>query len=773
MLLRHKKYIISFILSILPFFSFAQNGGVNGFIYDATSGEPIAYAMVRLTGTNFGEVTEKSGAYIITKVPSGKYEIEVSYLGFQTIRDSIEIANMVVNRNFTMSPDNVMLEGINVNAESQRVITETRTSVISVSTKDIKQMPSIGGTPDFAQYLQVLPGVVSTGDQGGQLYIRGGTPIQNMLLLDGMLIYNPFHSIGLFSVFDSDIIGSAEVYTGGFGAEFGGRISSVMDIRTRDGNRKHITGKVDLNTFGAKLLLEGPFIKMKENSAFSLGYILSVKGSYLKYSSKAFYPYVTDGLPYNYLDIYGKISLTGKSGSKLNLFGFRFDDKVDYTKIATYKWTNYGVGCNFLIVPGRAPMLIEGTIGYTNYYTALDDQDNKPTTLSQNTSAKDTNTRQSALNGFVANLKFTYYFGKSQLSLGAEFSGNTVRYVFFETPSATSRKSVVDYTSDVGLFVKYKYNWRDKILIEPSFRFQYYASLGKSSPEPRLSFKYNITPKVRLKLAAGMFSQNLVAATSDRDVVNLFTGFLSSPLQIPDTLPNGKEIESSMQKSQHVILGLELDVIPFTTINIEGYYKNFSVLTSINRYKMFKEDLDYMFETGKAYGGDITVEFSYKGLDIRLVYALGWVKRNDGRMVYEPHFDRRHNINFLASYSFGKRKSWQIDVRWNFGTGFPYTQTQAYFPNMDITSYDVNYLSNNEGLDFILADYNQGRLPHYHRLDISIKKSFHIGERHVIELSAGATNLYNYKNVFYKDRITNKTIYQLPLLYSVGFSWQF
>ena len=302
MLLRQKKYIITFILSILTLLTYAQGGGLNGFLYDATTGEPIAYAMVKLSGTNFGAVSEKSGAYIITKVPAGKYGIEVSFFGYKTILDSVEIANIVVNRNYTLSPDNVMLEGINVSAESQKVITETRTSVISVSTKDIKQMPSIGGTPDFAQYLQVLPGVVSTGDQGGQLYIRGGTPIQNMLLLDGMMIYNPFHSIGLFSVFDSDIIGSAEVYTGGFGAEFGGRISSVMDIRTRDGNRKRITGKVDLNTFGAKLLLEGPFIKMKENSAFSLGYILSVKGSYLKYSSKAFYPYVNDGLPYNYLD---------------------------------------------------------------------------------------------------------------------------------------------------------------------------------------------------------------------------------------------------------------------------------------------------------------------------------------------------------------------------------------------------------------------------------------------------------------------------------------
>lgn len=765
------RLFISFFLTFFTLLCFGQNGGLRGFVYDKNTGEPLAFASVELLGTEHGTMTEKSGAFMLTKLSAGFYHIEVSYPGYTTMTDSLEIGKEMVVKNYRLVPDQTVLESFVVSAEAQRVITETRTSVISVTTKDIKQMPSIGGTPDFAQYLQVLPGVVSTGDQGGQLYVRGGTPIQNMLLLDGMLIYNPFHSIGLFSVFDSDIIGSADVYTGGFGAEFGGRISSVMDIRTRDGNRKRISGKVDMNTFGAKLLLEGPFMKMKEESSMSLGYILSVKGSYLEYSSKAFYPYVTDGLPYNYLDIYGKISLTGKSGSKVNLFGFRFDDKVDYSEIATYRWRNYGVGCNFLILPGNTPMAIEGTIGYTNYYTSLDDKDNKP--VLYNASDKDTNTRQSALNGFVANLKFSYYMGKSQLSVGAEFTGNTVRYVFFPTTAASSHTEVIDYTSDVGIFIKYKYNYRDKVIIEPSFRFQYYASIGQSSPEPRLSFKYNITPKIRLKLAAGLFSQNLVAATSDRDVVNLFSGFLSSPLQVPDTLPTGKEVNSSMQKSQHVILGLELDLIPHTTINIEGYFKNFSVLTSINRYKMFEEDMDYMFETGKAYGGDITAEFNYKGVSIRFVYALGWVKRFDGEMNYSPHFDRRHNINLLASYSFGKRKSWQIDLRWNFGTGFPYTQTQAYYPHLDIASYDIDYVANNENLDFILGDYNKGKLPNYHRLDLSIKKSFHIGDRHVIDVSLGATNLYNYKNVFYRDRITNKTIYQLPLLYSIGISWQF
>lgn len=766
------RYCTTLIFSILTFISFAQNATVRGFIYDAASGEPISYVSVRLAGTDYGTLTEKNGAFMLTKLMAGDYTLEISYMGYDTIIVPVKLDERTVfTKNFNLKKADFMLEGVMISAEGDRVITETRTSVISVTAKDIKQMPSIGGQADFAQYLQVLPGIISTGDQGGQLYVRGGTPIQNMLLLDGLLIYNPFHSIGLFSVFDSDLISSADIYTGGFGAEFGGRISSVMDIRTRDGNKKRISGKVDVNTFCAKLLLEGPFIKMKEENALSLGYILSVKGSYLQYSSKAFYPYIDNGLPYNYLDLYGKISLNSKNGSKLNFFGFRFDDKVNYTDIATYHWNNYGAGANFMIIPGKAPMTIEGTIAYSNYRTSLDDQMDKPDMT--NMTERDTCSRQSSLGGFNANLHFSYYFGRSVLQLGAEFMGYTTRYIIFPTDQTSDRVETKDFTTDVGLFIKYKYNWKDKILIEPSFRLQYYASLGVSSPEPRLAFKYNITPKIRLKLAAGMFSQNLVAATSDRDVVNLFSGFLSSPMSVPDTLLGGKEARSSMQKSEHAILGLELDVIPFTTINIEGYFKNFSVLTSLNRYKMFDTDLDYMFENGRAYGADFTAEFNYKGLYIKFVYALGWVTRYDGKIHYSPHFDRRHNINLLASYSFGKRKSWQVDVRWNFGTGFPFTQTQAYYPNLDLSSYNSSYVSANESLDFILADYNKGKLPNYHRLDLSIKKAFHIGERHVIEVSIGATNIYNYKNVFYKDRITNKTIYQLPLLYSLGLSWQF
>ena len=140
--------------------------------------------------------------------------------------------------------------------------------------------------------------MVFTGDQGGQLYIRGGSPVQNKVLLDGMIVYNPFHSIGLFSVFDTDLLRNADIYTGGFGAPYGGRITSIMDITTIDGNKNKLSGKVSASTFGGKLMLEGPLFKKGSKSSF----VLSAK-TYLNKSSKTLYSYIdTAGLPYSYTD---------------------------------------------------------------------------------------------------------------------------------------------------------------------------------------------------------------------------------------------------------------------------------------------------------------------------------------------------------------------------------------------------------------------------------------------------------------------------------------
>lgn len=767
--MKNSVFIAVSVLFLLIFVSvnlFSQTSTIRGFLYDSSNGEPVSFATVHLNGTQYGGLSDRNGGYVITMVPAGEYALQITALGFEQLIDSIVIgSNAVLVKRYDLKPSSYSLDAIQVTAESHRNIQETRTSVISVTPKEMSKMPSIGGQPDFAQYLQVLPGIVSTGDQGGQLYIRGGTPSQNLMLLDGIVIFNPFHSIGLFSVFDADIMSTADVYTGGYSAEFGGRTSSVMDVKTRDGNKKRFSGKVDINTFGGKILLEGPIVKATDKRKFSLSYLLSAKTSFLEYSSKLFYPYVKTELPYNFLDIYGKISLGASNGTKFSIFGFRFDDVMNYSSVATYNWNNWGIGTNFFIIPGTVPTTIEGSISYTDYISSLSEKSTEEDVFTN---------RESRLNGFTANMKFNYFVGRSVFNVGFDLVGYTTRYPTFSEDE--------DNTTDLGIFVKYKYNFKDVLLIEPSFRLQNYFSIGAYMPEPRLAIKYNITKKIRLKLAGGLYSQNFVSITSDRDVVNLFYGYWSSPAlsQLPKTDYN---VNTAVQKAQHIILGIELDVVKYTSFNVEGYFKNFSPIVSANRYKQYSNSLfsseerlikDFIWEDGVAYGGDVSLKFEKKGLYVWAVYSLGWVNRNDGWVEYSPHFDRRHNVNVLISYSFGKRESWQADIRWNYGSGFPFTKTLSYFPYLNPSGgLSGDYVTSNEELSFLLSDLNTGRLPSYHRLDIGIKKKFYLGERNSIDLSLSVTNLYNYQNIFYVSRTTNETIYQLPFLYNVGVSWSF
>lgn len=318
---------LSLLSLILLFSSFsgasAQTGIIRGFVYEKDNGEPVLYTNVYLYKTTLGATTDQNGFFTISKIPSGSYTLMVTYIGFDTLKIPITVnKNDLFTKKLYLSKSTVELMEVSVSASKQEKTTETQTSIIKITPREIMQIPAIGGQPDLAQYLQVLPGVIFSGDQGGQLYIRGGPPVQNKVLLDGMIIYNPFHSIGLFSVFDVDILKNVDVYTGGFNAEYGGRISSVMDITTRDGNKNRFGGKVDVSTFGAKALFEGPIAKAKTEDNASASLILSVKGSYLEQSSKLLYTYVNEnGLPYDYLDIYGKISINAPNGSKVNLYG--------------------------------------------------------------------------------------------------------------------------------------------------------------------------------------------------------------------------------------------------------------------------------------------------------------------------------------------------------------------------------------------------------------------------------------------------------------------
>jgi len=699
----------------------------------------------------------------------------VTYLGYDTLTTILNLkAGDVVNKKFNLVQSSVSLQTVNITAEKVESLTETKTSVINITPKILKRLPSIGGQSDLAQYLQVIPGVVFTGDQGGQLYIRGGSPIQNKVLLDGMIVYNPFHSIGLFSVFDTDIIRNAEVFTGGFSADYGGRISSVMDITTRDGNKNDIRGKVGASTFGGKLLLEGPLFKSAREDGSNTTFILSVKNSYLTESSKAIYSYIDEnGLPFDFLDIYGKVSINASNGSKINFFGFNFDDKVtNYKALSDFGWKSFGGGSNFVLIPGKSPVLIEGNLAYSTYDARLSEQ-NSPD-------------RSSSIDGFNMGFNFTYFLGKDLVKYGVEILGFKTEFNFTNGVGRTI--SQIENTTELAGYVRYKGNF-GKLLFEPSLRVQWYASLANISPEPRIAMKYLVNDHFRLKLAAGMYSQNLIAANNDRDVVNLFYGFLSGPDNLPRTF-DGKEITHKLQKSNHFIFGSEFDLSKTVNLNVEAYLKDFTQLTNLNRNKLYDESTapfgtpdilkkDFIIEKGEAYGADIALKYETNRLYVWAVYSIGFVNKSaedeDGSInTYRPHYDRRHNTNLIVSYQAGDRKQWEFSTRWNFGSGFPFTQVQGFYEYLPFTGgINTDYTTANGQLGTIFGELNEGELPAYHRLDADIKRKFFFSEKTELEVNFSLTNIYNRKNVFYVDQISNETVRQLPLMPSIGLTLSF
>lgn len=758
-----------FFLSLFPLFSMAQNDAtIRGFVYEKASGEPVVYCNVIIEGTGIGTTTNLDGFFSM-KVPAGTHRVVATFLGYNSITETVTVdKGRIASLKLLLVESSVQLGVVEVSAEREEAKTEVRTSVTKVTPKQIEQMPSIGGEPDLAQYLQVLPGVVFSGDQGGQLYIRGGTPVQNMVLLDGMVIYNPFHSIGFFSVFDTDILKAADIYSGGYNAEYGGRISSVMDVKTRDGNKQRLSGNVSASTFLTGVLLEGPLKKPSEDGG-GLSFLVSAKHSYLDKSSKILYGYTgEDGLPFSFTDFYGKISSIGNTGSKFNLFGFSFNDNVNYDGITNINWNSYGFGSNFVLVPAMTDVLVSGDFSYSNYEIIQTESDGKP--------------RRSQVDGFNFGLDFNYFLGGlKEIKYGIDILGFNTDFEYYN--SLNRRVYQKQSTTELAFFFKYKWG-NARWIIEPGMRIHYYASLSALSVEPRLGMKYNATEKLRLKMAGGLYSQNLIAANSDRDVVNLFYGFLSGSDNLPDEF-RGQPVKDDLQRAWHLILGFEYDLPKNIDLNVEGYIKDFYQLSNINRNKLYddvpsnydKPEIlrkDFIVERGVAMGIDLTLKYSKDRLYLWAVYSFLNVTREDELISYNPHFNRQHNVNLVASYKLGEKKDIELSARWNFGSGFPFTQTQGFYELMTFGGgINTDYVNNNGDLGIYYGNINEGQLPSYHRLDLSVKKDWKFQNKTSMDIIFSVTNAYNRQNIFYFNRVEYKRVDQLPILPSIGLTYRF
>ncbi len=755
-----KKFIALLILTSATTL-IGQKNTIRGYVYDADSGEPIVYASVAIDDTELAVNTDANGFYSISDIKEGTYFLTCSFTGFDNSRSEIVVRkNDIINKTMYLKQSEIQLNEVSVSAQKERAKTEVFVSKIIVTPKQIKSLPSVGGDADIAQYLQVLPGVVSTGDQGGQIFIRGGSPVQNKILLDGLNIYNPFHSLGFFSVFETELIRNVEVLTGGFNAEYGGRISAIVDIKTREGNKSKFSGYTSISPFMGKILLEAPLKKFEQGKG-STSFVITGKKSLIQNTSKSLYKYATTddstGLPFSFSDFYSKLAMISSNGSKVNFFGFNFNDEYNNPAVARIGWVNTGVGADFTLIPNSSDIIVKGTIGYTNYDLNIKESVDK---------------RKSGISEFGATVDFGLFKNKSEIKYGFDIRAiktdfqfiNPFKILLNQTQNTTEFSSYVKYRRNIG-----------RLTIEPSIRLMYYASQTKFSPEPRLGLKFNLSDRIRIKAAGGYYSQNVMSTSNERDVVNLFYGFLTGPeVQIKGL--DGNNLNNKLQLAQHLVGGVEIDLQDNLKINLEGYYKNFSQLIVVNRNKVSISESDYVVETGKAYGAECTIKLEEKNFNVLTTYSYGFVNRFDGQQTYPTVFDRRHNLNVLTTYNFDRKGDFSISLRWNLGSGFPFTKTQGFYNQLTFAEgANTNYQTENPDQVGIIYSQirNGGRLPYYHRLDFSATRKFVFSKHSFMEISASLTNSYNRDNIFYFDRVKYSRVNQLPILPALSLRFGF
>lgn len=762
----------------------SQEYSIRGFVYDKSNGEPMPFEKVRLVKESdstlvAGGITDVNGFFSLPKIQQGTYTLKVENFSYNLFSKRIEVtsAKGILNVKIELEKAAAIKEfgEINVSADSKRKKNEVLISQLKLDKKGLERIPSVGGENDIVGAFSVTPGVVTTGDQGGQMYVRGGTPIQNKILLDGMTIYNPFHSIGFFSIFETELIKNVDIYTGGFDARYGGRISSVMDITYRDGNQKEFGGKISTSPFLAKAVLEGPFSKRKDGKPSNGSYVFSGKHSLLDYTSRSLYPAVNDGngLPFNFTDLYAKTTFKSDNGSKFSAFAFHNRDSVNYN-VADLDWRATGGGMNFLVIPSSSPMIIKGHVNGSNYETTFSEALAQP--------------RFSKIGGFDIGFDFTYFLkNESEMNYGLNFNGFNTSFV---TYNENKRKiEATNYNTEFGAYYSYKLI-KNRWVIQPSMRAQVYTSIGTISLEPRLAGKYNATEKLRFKFSGGRFSQNFTSASSDKDIVNLFNGLLSAPTNVQENFvnqfQNNKNIKNGIQYAWHAIAGFEYDLGKHTTINVEGYYKYFDQLSNINQNKLYDDvaqfsqiddvfKKDFIIEDGVSYGIDFLLKYSKKKTFLWAVYSYGYSTRWDGFIEYFPVFDRRHNVNLVGTQLFGKNKDIELSVRWNLGSGLPFTPNAGFYQGEGFQGgVTTDYTTTNPSeISTILGTFNSERLPYYHRLDITLKKQYNFKNKDILEVVASVTNVYNRNNIFYVNRVTSEEIYQFPILPSLGISYKF
>ena len=713
---------------------------IRGIVVDSANGERILGANVLLKGTSRGSTTNNNGFYLISTVPPGTYDIVVSAVGYarKTIRVTVSDAEPLT-LNIRISSRVIETSEIIVRSDIISALTERSASVHIITPKELQQLPA-AGQQDLLRSLQMLPGITSTSDVSARFYVRGGAGDQNLILLDGMKIYNPFHAFGLFSVLDPDIIRNAEVYTGAFPAGYGGRLSSVVNVTSRDGNLSRISGNANINFLSGKIEMDGPLL---DDNAW----LVSGRSSLF---SGAVNKMIPNASPLSFYDVFFK----GTVGTSTGRFGFRgytSGDDVTPTPVdqPNHSWRNaaYSAVLSSLIADR---LYFDASISYS-----MSTITRTPKAVNSVTPAS-SKLEEVSLRGEMT----SFMEDEGTLFEGFEFNFPSIDDSLYA--NNTYPRQYKDQGLEMYAWLRYEGKagpLRYDLGLHSDLALLFSGGPVRQGLQPRLTLSYAFGPTWVAKVSYGVFTQNLITISNEDDLITLFDAWL----YLPDKL--------RPEEARHYVLGIEGNILPSLATSVQVYAKDYSSITLYNSTKVFPDDPDYISGTGLAYGAEFLLRYSSQLLDLYGSYAWSKVTLSANGTTYAPRYDRRHAIKGVATIHLFE--NFDATVRWEYGSGYPFTQSAGSYSRLTLSDIDIDPLPEGEGGPTrTLGDKNTSRLPAYHRMDAGLTYKLAIG-MFKATLGVSVINLYDAKNILYYDRGTGKTDYMIPFFPTASLTVEF
>ena len=753
------RALISLIVGLVALSAHAQEIIVNGFVTDAATGQPLELASVALLqgeAVALGTATGAGGAFVLPRLAPGRYVLRASFVGYELFADTLRLtASETYTVEVALRPATAALSELVVEQARPGGAADVVAGQQTVRPEDLARVPTFDVSGDLASYLTTLPGVVSTADRGGQLFIRGGEPSQNLVLLDGIPLYQPFHALGFYSVFPADILQRADVYAGGFPARFGERLSSVIDVQSREGHLFRYGGAVGVSPFLGSVRLEGPLVSDRASMLFS-GRTSLVEPLASRY--------VRAPLPFRFGDAFAKLfAKTGRTG-RLSFTGLHAYDRATLGEDTgsgppeEIRWRTSAAGGRYVWLPRQLPTVVTLTLAASWLTSELGPTD----APIRRTSVRDVS---AGLNVALFGEGIRADFGMAARTVSlANRLGGLYQNLYLTKRELAPFAFYLEPEFTLGAF-----------RVTPSLRMQVIEARTSPVFEPRLRAVWE-RGRHRISAAAGVYHQETVGLSDRRDAASIFTVW-ASILGPPSDFPGASRDDvrqGRLPAARHAIAGYGVRLAPGLEIAIEGFYKQIGDLFVAEWTAFPRLSTRLQPAEGRSFGFDARLEWEQPRFYAAFLYGLSSTRYEaqqeelelwygDATLAFRPPHDRRHQLNVLAQ---AEATRFKLSVRWAFGSGLPYSRVLGFdgFALID----DQRVVSKLPARRRVIYERPfRGLLPTYHRLDVALARTFWL-RRARLTLQASAINAYDRRNIFYLDTFTLRRVDQLPFVPSVG-----